>query len=675
MSDAVAVPSEREPLLSGQEHGQSGRASKPFFRPRPLWLAPFVVVASIIRGMTLAPRVQVFTQLSCNIVYGNDKYDHTRETQISAWNVTSPTPAYLPLSLEPFGPYVPYDPIEDTSTTFRTSVVFDNHSSEDAGETRPRRPEKCSKDPEVQAVAARLQTVMAMTVGTLCALSTGWWGHFGERHGRTRVLAAATLGLFLTDVTFILVSTPHSIFAAHGQLMLLIAPIIEGLLGGWTTLQAATSAYVSDCTSDGSRAHVFSRFSGVFFLGLSLGPTIGAFFIRHPILPGAPSEHVGHDVPEVTSVFYIAAMCSFVNLLLVLFVFPESLDKKKAKQAALAARLAATGAEPASPTTADAPQAGHLERLLSPLTLFVPKMVPLPGGGKKRDWTLTILSTTLFMFLLSTGIFQLKYLYAEHTYGWGAEQLSYYISVMGAVRAVNLLILMPYLISRFKPKSETRAAALPAASASLARIIGKPKPTLSQLHAEMSFDIILVRVSLCIDFCSHFFVFLSPVSAGPVLFVLFTSMSSLGAGVHPAVNSIALCVLQIRQYAAEDAGEVATQDDGGAGRLFGALSVLQSVGQSILGPMLFGLIYGTTVAHYPKAIYSMAAGIITVAIALTFTLRPEHRYRHLLAAHTASGSDETAVDAERGRSRRRKSIVGTSPTIGTSESSYGSPTL
>ena len=59
------------------------------------------------------------------------------------------------------------------------------------------------------------------------------------------------------------------------------------------------------------------------------------------------------------------------------------------------------------------------------------------------------------------GIFQIKYLYAEHVYEWGAEQvcktrvlhnrgliasifqLSYYITFMGAVRCIHLLFIMP----------------------------------------------------------------------------------------------------------------------------------------------------------------------------------------------------------------------------------------
>lgn len=135
--------------------------------------------------------------------------------------------------------------------------------------------------------SARIQTIFTITMGLLSACSTGWWGHFGERHGRTKVLAIATLGYFFTystslytlritrshacrDLLFILASTPSSPFYSHGYKLLLIAPVIEGLLGGWSTIQSGTSAYISDCTSAGSRAAIFSRFTGVSFLGFSV---------------------------------------------------------------------------------------------------------------------------------------------------------------------------------------------------------------------------------------------------------------------------------------------------------------------------------------------------------------------------------------------------------------------
>jgi hypothetical protein len=96
----------------------------------------------------------------------------------------------------------------DTPTSSSDPVaphhIIPNHSLDDNddGEDDPRTlpSQKCLSDPTVQAGAARLQTIMTTTMGTLSALTTGWWGHFGERHGRTRVLAFSTLGLFLMFV-------------------------------------------------------------------------------------------------------------------------------------------------------------------------------------------------------------------------------------------------------------------------------------------------------------------------------------------------------------------------------------------------------------------------------------------------------------------------------------------
>ncbi len=195
-----------------------------------------------------------------------------------------------------------------------------------------------------------------------------------------------------SDLVFILVSTPHSIFAAHGHKLLIISPVIEGLCGGWATLQAATSAYISDCTSDGSRAHIFSRFTGVFYFGFAVGPTIGAFLIRHPLIPiFSPTIGVHNGAPTVTSVFYVAATASFVNLVLAIFLFPESVHKKRAKVAAAQSALPSISGPSGSATSSKG----------SPLALFLPKMVDGPNGTKHMDWSLTVLAVVLFGHLLS----------------------------------------------------------------------------------------------------------------------------------------------------------------------------------------------------------------------------------------------------------------------------------
>ncbi|RPD54326.1 MFS general substrate transporter [Lentinus tigrinus ALCF2SS1-7] len=625
--------SEQDALLGGGKP-----AKKPFYRPRPLWLVPFAVVASIVRGMTLAPRVQVYTQLSCNAVYGHDVYDHTRVNETSLF----PNSHHIPSLPSHSAASVPLELHFPASQQSVYANLNGTKPSDDDDEPDPRRPpsERCIKDPAVQSRAARLQTIMTTTMGVLSALTTGWWGHFGETNGRTRVLAVATFGLFMTDLVFILVSTPHSIFAAHGHKLLIISPIIEGLCGGWSTLQAATSAYISDCTSDGSRAHIFSRFTGMFFLGFAVGPTIGAFLIKHPFIPVfSPAIGVHNGAPTVTSVFYVGATASFINLMLVIFLFPESLHKKRAKMAAQSLLPAIS-----TPSAEGEAVQGIVHRFISPLKLFLPKTVHGPNGTKHTDWSMTLLATVLFGYLLSNGIFQIKYLYAEHVYGWGAEQLSYYISAMGFARALHLLLVLPFIISTFKPKPKPKPAQ-PGA-----QVANTGKPNAAALAKEMRFDMALIRGSLLIDLFSHSIVALSSPEAGPAagqaLFVGATAMNSFGAGLIPAVNSLALCILQSR-------GVTDT------GKMFGAFSVLQATGQMIVGPILFGIIYSNTVATFPKTIFAFAGSLVFVSLVVFILLRPDAMLKpHGKGKRVGAGPAtlEAHLDIPRGRSRKSKDI-------------------
>ena len=155
----------------------------------------------------------------------------------------------------------------------------------------------------------------------------------------------------------------------------------------------------------------------------------------------------------------------------------------------------------------------------------------------------------------------------------------------------------------------------------------------------MRFDMSLIRGSLFVDLCSHLLVALAPPEYGPAggqaLFVGATALSSFGAGLVPAVNSLALCILQAQAEAAAAAG-APPQDTSNIGRLFGALAAIQSVGQMILGPLLFGVVYSATVATYPKAIFATAAAVTLVALALPCAPPP-------LSSSSASSSSRSPM--------------------------------
>lgn len=205
------------------------------------------------------------------------------------------------------------------------------------------------------------------------------------------------------DLMFILVSTPHTPFAAHGHKLLIVAPFIEGILGGWSTLQSATTSYISDCTSDGSRAQIFSRFTGVFYLGLSAGPAIGAFLIKHPFMPFSGTIHA-HPIQSVTSVFWVSILLSFINVLLMTFVFPESLTKdKRAVKDVPAVNAEAVDASQSDGKTANSWAGARIVRaFLAPLAIFLPKVIVSPGGTSRKDWNLTFLALAMFGSMLST---------------------------------------------------------------------------------------------------------------------------------------------------------------------------------------------------------------------------------------------------------------------------------
>ncbi|KAJ7367765.1 hypothetical protein DFH08DRAFT_676719 [Mycena albidolilacea] len=623
---------EREPLL-GNSAAPAPR-KKPFYRARPLWLVPFVIATALIRGMTMASRVQVYKQLACSRVY--HRYNnHTTGTLPFYYD--SPQPAVISLP--------PIDSLWNDNSTGQV-------------------PSRCTSDPAVEAGAARIQTTFTITMGLLSALTTGWWGGAGERFGRTKVLAISAFGYFLTDSTFLFASAPSSPLASYGHVLLLIAPVFEGLLGGWSTLQSATSAYISDCTSSGSRASMFSRFTGLSFFGFALGPIIGAWLMGHPLaffsIPGGGSS--------VTSVFCVAATGSFLNFCFMLFVMPESVTKEQRDRA-----------------SRGVPQitvAGVIRDFFSPLAIFLPVSVSVPGSTRKRkDWSLTLLACALLGYLLSAGLYQIKYLYGSHIYGWGPEQLSYYISFMGGGRALFLLIVLPFVIARFKPKST-----LPKTKSVAGVKAVKPKPTKAHLAREIDFDLRLARISLCIDIVANTAIVVAPApsphehaqfaainaattdsqfQSSQALFVVSSWIASWGAGLIPAIHSLALCIIQARALLETEAnsGTDATAPkliESSTGKLFGALAVLQAIGQMILGPLLFGLVYSGTVATFPKAVFVTAIGILFVALLATILVRsPVADVKGKSPVRRQLGRRrDTEEEEERGRSRASKDLRG-----------------
>jgi len=129
---------------------------------------------------------------------------------------------------------------------------------------------------------------------------------------------------------------------------------------------------------------------GVSYVGFSLGPALGAFLIRHPLLQIQSFGRHHREMHSVTAVFWAAILFSIINLLLTLLVIPESLDKAK--------RLATQNVD--APAPAKQNRSSLKERLLFPLAVFAPRKTVV-NGRMQEDWSMSWLAAAEFILFLA----------------------------------------------------------------------------------------------------------------------------------------------------------------------------------------------------------------------------------------------------------------------------------
>ncbi|CAE6411238.1 unnamed protein product [Rhizoctonia solani] len=609
---------EQVPLLGKSRHERY----KPWYkRAAPRLLIPVALASALSRGITLAPRVEVFTQIVCSeLRVDSDRMSGNHSSANYGFSNGLDQSLFLEMATV-------------------AHLGMDQVSQSLASSSPPLSYDTCRTDPAVQQGAAKLQTLVLTLAGILNALTSGFWGQFGDKHGRRIVISVSIFATLASDYIFILAasqsnSNTYSLLPASR--LLVVSPIIEGLLGGFTTLQAALNAYISDTTPAGtSRAKVFARFFGFVFVGAAGGPALGN------ILPFNP--------------FYSAVALGTANLVLVLLLLPESLTAEQ--RIALAANRALVASEAQRPenqtwlTRTSGYIIGPLRRAFEPMAILLPRKQESQGEAVAGyNWNLTYLAISLSLYLLTISIYSVKFLYAQHAFGWGGEQLSYYISFMGCIRALNLIVILPYLIKVYKPKlsehsdspsanhtltspttspqESSKAINTPATpsrvgSLSATALPSHPpspqdtlpdEPSLADVQStrrsifhsrEQQFDLLVARLSIAMDFWSYFLLCWATSATG---FVLTTALSSFGGGTNPALQSLALGTLG--------------GNEKDIGKLFGALSMLGAISSTILSPLIFGSLYSLTVAVFPKAIFAVATAILTVALVFLALVQP-----------------------------------------------------
>ncbi|KAJ3502515.1 hypothetical protein NLJ89_g8854 [Agrocybe chaxingu] len=601
-------------------------------RPSPWWLLAALPFTSIAWSMTIAPRIEIYTILACSV----HKPDIFRQSfpglelglQSTSSHlcpeVYSPSQSYMlttPLNERLAPIYIPdFSSLPDT---------LEKGNSSSPGNHR----NLCMSDPVVQAAVAKLTAVIAAVMGILSCITTGWWGAFSDRHGRPLVMGISVLGLLFTDFIFIFVAL-NSKHVPGGYWFLVVGPLVEGSLGGMATGVAACHAYLADTSSENSRSRIFSFSLGLMFTGFAVGPALGSLLIRF----------TGHTL----SVFFAAAASHVLYTILVFLILPESVSQKHMTLAK--ARYAAELLDHAQERERNAAvgvlvNIRRLFAFLSPLTVFLPGEDKARSNGNplkkpKKDWNLTLMALGYGFTISIMGSYSTKFQYAASTFGWTAETLGYWLSLVGATRAFFLTVILPgnsfvpffqgvgnltrfeVAIKLFKP--EPLVIELPAAPEESSPLLSSspsepssstttPRPTIKKEIHSPSFDLALARISLLVEIISYTLMALSP---SALAFTVFGIFGSLGTGFSPAVQSVTLAL-----YARRGGTE--------SGRLFGAMSVVQALCSQILGPPMYSFVYMKTVATYPRTIFFVTVFTLCISFFLyAFVRLPSEKEYH-----------------------------------------------
>ncbi|KAF8546052.1 MFS general substrate transporter, partial [Imleria badia] len=516
-------------------------------------------LSSLATAVTAGPRVEIYTELVCRGY--------------------TPTPALL--TLPPVAITVPSTILGNAVSLAQVHLPHHEQvwttihtTGQDITTPYPSMvPGACANHPHIQAEIAKLGAVIAIIGGILSCLTTGWWGGFLDRHGRTRTMGIIVFGPLLSDfLTFIVFLFSDTLPGKYW--FLAIAPIMEGIMGAPSSVMAAETSYMRDVSESPDLARNFSLLIGIFYAGGTMGPVFGGFL----------NQRTG----SVMAAFYAATVIHIIYALLAWFAMPESISKAMMVHARnrYADELALAVDTDAGPFRRWAKVLVKSFWDSFPLHVLAPK--PTQNSGRK-DWNLTCLAISAGLINAIMGSGSSIYQYALYTFQWSSLDLGYFISASGLSTVIFLLVILPAIISVWK------------------RVLS------SNRHAEEArqgtlFDLHLVRLSSVVFATGYALMGVAPTG---LIFTLCFVISTFGLGFLPAVQSVATILHT----------GLSGEDD--TGRLFGALGVVYVLGGRIIGPALYGTMYAVTVSFLPSAILWLSVGCaLTAFLALAFVRLP-----------------------------------------------------
>jgi len=417
-----------------------------------------------------------------------------------------------------------------------------------------------------------------------------------------RVLGITVFGLLFADINFILVAKYYK-YLPGGYWFFVVGGIVDGVMGGLTTVSAAIHAYMADSTDPSARSRVFSLFVGLMFSGIAFGPTLGGLIVKH--------------TGNLLTVFYIACAVHILWAMMLWFIIPESVTRAQMVESRRGYTVQLEQAKRDAPGRPFMSRFKILFSFLSPLALLF--FAPSSMNGKQSKvqrgaWSLRFVALSYGCTVLLFGGYSYKFQYTSYKFQWTSEEIGYWLSIVGLTRAFFLTLVLPLLIKLFKSKPKHIQLPIEPSEPLQPDSTSSPTPSdatipvpVRQSNA-LAFDLGLARASLIVDIVSYSFL---PFATNPLLFTAFSMLGCFGAGLSPALQSVAM-------------GLYSQQGGKESGKLFGAMSVVQAISSSIIGPTLFGFVYVKTVRTAPATIFFVSsAALATAFVFLLFVRLPK----------------------------------------------------
>jgi len=427
--------------------------------------------------------------------------------------------------------------------------------------------DKC-RIPEVQSRVSIFKLSMSVISGSMAAIIAPKLGELSDRYGRLPMIVWINSGMIINEIITIFAAQFPDTVSVY---WMLVGSIFDGLGGSFIAAMAISHSYAADCTPASRRNVVFGYFHGCLFTGIALGPIIARYIIK--------------ETGDIISMFYLAARCHMIFVLMLIFVIPESVPKARQLRAREKYRQAA-----------DARPATSRLRKLRSFNLLEPlKILYGPGAPPAIRRNLILLaSVDTIVFGVGMGAAVVILLYSNYAFGWDQWEQSKFVTVMNSSRVSSLLILLPTITNWYRNRQSRRQG------------VSSPPRESSTPEGTDQFELTVIRFAILADTFGFMGYALSQTGTQ---FLVSGAVAGIGGIASPSMQAALTKHVPKEQV----------------GQLLGAMGLLHAVAR-VLGPMLFTGIYAGTVAFFPQAYFIILAAMFSVAFAVSWKIRPNVRF-------------------------------------------------